>query len=51
MGAHASIGWMEIGMFLGFMGLFLFVVLTSLTKAPLVVKSHPYLEESLHHSV
>lgn len=51
MGAHASIGWMEIGMFLGFMGLFLFVVLTSLTKAPLMVKSHPYLEESLHHSV
>ena len=50
-GAHASIGWMEIGMFLGFLGLFLFVVLGALAKAPLLVKSHPYLEESLHHHV
>lgn len=50
-GEHATIGWMEIGMFLGFLGGFLFTVLTSLTKAPLLVKNHPYLEESLHHSV
>lgn len=40
---------LEIGMALGFLGLFLYVVLTSLTKAPLMVKNHPYLEESIHH--
>lgn len=50
-GTHWHLGWMEIGMFLGFLGLFLFVVLNSLTKAPLLVKNHPYLEETLHHSV
>jgi hypothetical protein len=39
---------LEIGMGLGFLGLFMYVVLTSLTKAPLMVKNHPYLEESIH---
>ncbi len=40
---------LEIGMFLGFLGLFLYVVHSQLAKAPLMVKSHPYLDESLHH--
>lgn len=44
-------GLLEIGTFLGFTGLFLFVVLTALTKAPLVPAKDPYLEESLHHHV
>ena len=47
-GAQASIGPMEVGMFLGFLGLFLHVVLKSLTKAPLEIQKHPYLEESIH---
>ncbi len=38
----------EVFMFLGFLGLFLFVVLSNLAKAPLMVKNHPYLEESKH---
>lgn len=42
------LGFAEIGTFLGFLGLFIFVVLTSLTKAPLLVKNHPFLDESLH---
>ena len=42
------IGIMEIFMFLGFLGLFLFTVLSNLAKAPLMVKNHPYLEESKH---
>jgi hypothetical protein len=50
-GTHWKLGWMEIGMFLGFLGSFIFVVLNALTKAPLLVKSHPYLEESLNHHV
>ncbi|MBA3901792.1 MAG: hypothetical protein H0X62_16590 [Bacteroidetes bacterium] len=41
----------EIAMMLGFLGLFLFVVQVALTKAPLMVKSHPYLGETIHHHV
>lgn len=40
---------LELGMFVMFLGIFLFVVHSQLTKASLMVKSHPYLEESLHH--
>lgn len=46
-----GIGVLEIGMFLGFLGLFLFVVHNSLAKAPLVAKNHPYLDEAKHHHV
>ena len=45
---HAHFGFMEIGMFLGFLGLFLFVVFRSFAKAPMTVKNHPFLEESKH---
>jgi len=46
---HAwGIGFTEIGMFLLFAGLFIYYLLSNLTKAPLVVKSHPYLDESIH---
>ena len=50
-GHNWSLGFLEIGMFLGFLGLFLYVVHTSLSKAPLMVKNHPYLEESMHHHI
>lgn len=46
---EAKFGFMEVGMFLGFVGLFSFVVLTYLTKANLIPRNHPYLEESFHH--
>jgi hypothetical protein len=49
--ADWGIGVLEIGMFLGFLGLFLFVVHSSLAKAPLVAKNHPYLDEAKHHHV
>jgi len=42
-------GLLEIGIFLGFLGGFLFFVLSMLTKAPLEPKKDPYFEESLHH--
>ncbi len=45
---HADFGFMEVGMFLGFLGLFLFTVFNSLSKAPILVKNHPFLEESKH---
>ncbi len=48
-GTEWHIGILEIGLLLGFIGLFLYVVLSSLAKVPIQVKNHPYLEESLHH--
>ena len=47
-GPDAYIGLIEVGIWLGFLGLFLFVVKRSLAKASLQVENHPYLEESLH---
>lgn len=42
------IGWPEIGALLFFFGLFVFVVFSSLTKAPLLAKGSPFLKESKH---
>ena len=42
------IGIPEISSVLFFLGLFLFVVFTALTKAPLVPKRNPFIEESKH---
>lgn len=44
-------GITEIGFFIGFAGLFLFITAKALAAAPLIPKNHPYLEESLHHHV
>jgi hypothetical protein len=46
---NPKFGLAEIGAFIGFLGLFSFVVATWLAKANLIPKNHPYLEESLHH--
>jgi len=46
-----TIGWMEIGTTIGFLGLFAFIIQHYLSKAPLVVKNHPLMQESLHHSI
>ena len=48
---HWHIGFTEIGMFLGFLGLFLMIVNKALTKAPLFVKNHPFADESIHHHI
>lgn len=44
-----SIGIIEIGIFSGLAGLFLFAFSKALAKAPIIAKNHPYLEESIHH--
>ena len=44
-------GLLELGTFIGFLGLFFYVALTVLSKAALVPKNDPYLEESMHHHV
>jgi len=51
MKADGQIGVVELGMMLGYLGLFLFVVFRELAKAPLVVKNHPLLDESKHHHI
>lgn len=51
LGHHAHIGFMEIGMFIGFLGLFLYTVFNAFTKAPISVKNHPFLDESNHLSI
>ena len=44
-------GLLELGTMLGFLAFFIFVVFNRLTKASLIPKNDPYLQESLHHHV
>jgi hypothetical protein len=46
---EAKFGLLEIGTFLGYVGVFSLVVSSYLAKANLVPKNHPYLQESIHH--
>ncbi len=48
-GGH--IGLLEVGMAVGFVGLFAFVITKTLASAPLVAKNHPFFEESVHHEI
>jgi hypothetical protein len=43
--------FIEIGITMVFLGFFLFAVNIGLTKANLIAKNHPMLEESIHHHV
>lgn len=49
LGAGAKIGFIEIGMTLGYAGLFLLVVFRALTKANVIPVNHPYLQESYEY--
>jgi hypothetical protein len=51
MGPTATLGAMEIGLFLVFLGLFVRVILTNLSKSPLTPVNHPFLDESFHHEI
>lgn len=44
-------GLLELGVFVGFLGLFFYVILNTLSKAALVPKNDPYLGESFHHHI
>lgn len=48
---NGSIGFIEIGLALTFLGVFLLTFTKGLTKASLVPVNHPFLEESIHHHV
>jgi len=49
-GENWHFGFTEVGMFLTFAGAFALFALYIMTKANLVPRNHPYLEESIHHS-
>lgn len=49
-GKDWAFGLVEIGGFFGFLGIFLIIVFTALSKAALIPKNHPMLKESeVHH--
>jgi hypothetical protein len=49
---YTEIGLIEVSVFIGFTGLFIYLVLNSLSKfQTLAPKNHPFLEESLHHHI
>ena len=50
-GAQGGLGLLEIGTTVAFAGLFIFVVLYSLSRANLYPSNHPYLLESANHDV
>ena len=51
LGENGGFGFIEIGMAALFAAGFIFVVLRTLAKAPLVAQNHPMMEESLHHHI
>ena len=51
MGSAAKIGALEIGMAILFVGVFMYLILHNLTKAPLTPVNHPFLDESIHHEI
>jgi len=49
---YTEFGLIELGVFLGFAGLFTYLVLTQVSKFKLLIpKNHPFLDESLHHHI
>lgn len=48
---NRGFGFTEIGIALGFVGLFTFLVLRKLSLHSLAPKNHPLLDESLHHQI
>ena len=51
LGANAKIGYLEVGMAVLLAGIFIYVILSNLTKAPLTPVNHPFLDESIHHEI
>jgi hypothetical protein len=45
---EGELGAVEIGMFLTFLGVFIYTILRALSKAPLMTKNHPMYDESVH---
>jgi hypothetical protein len=49
---YTEFGLIELGVFVGFVGLFSYTMFSSLSKfKSLIPKNHPFLQESLHHHI
>lgn len=48
---NGGLGFLEIGATLIFLAVFILVMLSSLSRMPLIGRNHPMLEESLHHNI
>jgi hypothetical protein len=47
---YTEIGWIEASVFIGFAGMFIYMMLNTLSKfKTLAPKNHPMLQESIHH--
>lgn len=46
---HVTLGWLDFGILALYAGMIIFFVGKNLTKAPMVVKNHPFLKESIIH--
>ena len=51
LGVNGGFGFLEIGLILVYLSMFLYVVFRALARAPLFGINHPMLKESLHHHV
>ena len=50
-GPNGGYGLVEFGMVTVFASAFIYLVSNQLTKASLIAKNHPFLEEALHHDI
>ncbi len=48
---HSHYSWWQPLMFLGFLGLFIYLMMNAFTKAALVPVNHPFRDESEHHHI
>jgi hypothetical protein len=49
LGEHGSLGWFELGIAVGYVGMIVWLTGRALEKAPLVPMHHPFLKESIIH--
>ena len=48
-GPNWKMGWFELGILAGFVGLVIYLVSNKLSKAPMVPQNHPFLKETIIH--
>ena len=48
---HVTLGWLDFGILVFFVGCMIFFVSRSLASKPLIPKYHPFLKESIIHQV
>lgn len=48
---HRGFGFIEVGTAIGFVGIFILLVMNKLSKHALAPKNHPFFDESLHHQI